>query len=58
MQQKYQYDLFLILQDVVRKIENSQTDQRDKPKKDVVIADCGSEPIAEPFSVAKEDATE
>ncbi|KAK6630106.1 hypothetical protein RUM43_005053 [Polyplax serrata] len=44
--------------DVVRKIENSQTDQRDKPKKDVVIADCGSEPIAEPFSVAKEDATE
>ncbi|XP_076764055.1 peptidylprolyl isomerase B (cyclophilin B) isoform X1 [Xylocopa sonorina] len=44
--------------DVVRKIENVSTDTRDKPTKDVVIADCGAEEIAEPFSVSKEDATD
>ncbi|XP_076379246.1 peptidylprolyl isomerase B (cyclophilin B) [Megalopta genalis] len=42
--------------DVVRKIENVGTDTRDKPTKDVVIADSGAEVIAEPFSVSKEDA--
>ncbi|KAL7303458.1 peptidyl-prolyl cis-trans isomerase 5 [Trichogramma pretiosum] len=42
--------------DVVRKIESTQTDSRDKPKKDVVIADCGAEVVAEPFSVSKDDA--
>lgn len=43
---------------VVRKIEAVGTDSRDKPKVDVVIADCGSIPVAEPFSVDKADAEE
>ncbi|XP_076171364.1 peptidylprolyl isomerase B (cyclophilin B) isoform X1 [Ptiloglossa arizonensis] len=43
--------------DVVRKIENVSTDTRDKPTKDVVIADSGAEIVGEPFSVSKEDAT-
>lgn len=45
-------------QDVVRKIESLSTDSRDKPSKEVKIADCGAETIEEPFSVAKEDATD
>lgn len=44
--------------DVVRKIENTKTDNRDKPVKDVTIANCGSETVPEPFSVTKEDATD
>ncbi|XP_054000670.1 peptidyl-prolyl cis-trans isomerase 5 isoform X2 [Hylaeus anthracinus] len=44
--------------DVVRKIEKVSTDTRDRPTKDVVIADCGAEVVAEPFSVSKEDATD
>lgn len=44
--------------DVVRKIENSKTDSRDRPAEDVVIADCGHEAVPEPFGVAKEDARE
>jgi peptidyl-prolyl cis-trans isomerase B (cyclophilin B) len=43
---------------VVRKIESSKTDGRDKPEKDVVIADSGTLPVAEPFSVEKADAEE
>ncbi|KAJ6636390.1 Peptidyl-prolyl cis-trans isomerase B [Pseudolycoriella hygida] len=43
---------------VVRKIESTATDSRDKPTKDVVIADCGSIDVPEPFSVDKTDATE
>lgn len=43
---------------VVRKIEALATDSRDKPTKDVVIADSGSIPVAEPFSVEKADAEE
>jgi len=43
--------------DVVRKIESGKTDGRDKPAQDVVIVDCGSEPV-EPFAVEKEDAKE
>lgn len=43
---------------VVRKIESTKTDNRDKPSEDVVIADCGSETVDEPFSVSKDDATE
>lgn len=43
---------------VVRKIENSKTDTRDKPEKDVVIAECGVIEVKESFSVTKEDATE
>ncbi|KAI9577873.1 peptidyl-prolyl cis-trans isomerase 5 [Glossina fuscipes] len=44
--------------DVVRKIENTQTDGRDRPAKDVVITNCGALLVSEPFSVAKADATE
>jgi len=44
--------------DIVRKIESTKTDGRDKPEKDVTISNCGSEPIPEPYSVAKEDAEE
>ncbi|GLH06190.1 Peptidyl-prolyl cis-trans isomerase [Gryllus bimaculatus] len=44
--------------DIVRKIEMSKTDARDRPEEDVVIADCGSETISEPFQVSKDDATE
>ncbi|XP_060832158.1 peptidyl-prolyl cis-trans isomerase 5 [Bombus pascuorum] len=44
--------------DVVRKIENVNTDTRDRPTKDVVIADCDAEIVAEPFSVSKESATD
>ncbi|XP_043261617.1 peptidyl-prolyl cis-trans isomerase 5 [Colletes gigas] len=44
--------------DLVRKIENVNTDTRDRPTKDVVIADCGAEVVNEPFSVSKEDAAE
>ncbi|XP_046662627.1 peptidyl-prolyl cis-trans isomerase B [Homalodisca vitripennis] len=42
----------------IRKIENSETDSRDKPKKDVVIVDAGVEEVAEPFAVEKADAEE
>ncbi|RLU27306.1 hypothetical protein DMN91_001107, partial [Ooceraea biroi] len=44
--------------DVVRKIEQTSTDSRDKPEKDVIIADSGAETVAEPFSVSKDDATD
>lgn len=43
---------------VVRKIEASKTDNRDKPAKDVVIADCGTLPVEKPFAVEKADADE
>jgi len=42
--------------DVIRKIEKTKTDQRDRPVKDIVIVDSGSIPVPEPFSVAKKDA--
>jgi hypothetical protein len=48
----------LIFQDVIRKIENTKTDSRDRPVNDVTIVDCGAEEVSEPFSVSKEDATE
>ena len=44
--------------DVVRKIEGTKTDGRDKPAADVVIADCGSETVDTPFAVEKADATQ
>jgi len=44
--------------DIVRKVESNKTDGRDKPVKEVKIVDCGAEELAEPFAVAKEDATE
>jgi len=43
---------------VVRQVEATPTDERDKPKADVVIVDCGTLPVAEPFSVMREDATD
>lgn len=44
--------------DVVRKIEKMKTDGRDRPEKDVVIADSGSIDVPEPFAVAKEASEE
>merc|ERR1712243_173313 len=37
--------------DVVRAIEKTKTDGRDRPVAEVVIADCGAEEVAEPFAV-------
>lgn len=45
-------------QDVVRKIESSATDNRDRPSKDVRISDCGTEVVEKPFAVSKGDAEE
>uniref|UniRef100_T1JDY4 Peptidyl-prolyl cis-trans isomerase n=1 Tax=Strigamia maritima TaxID=126957 RepID=T1JDY4_STRMM len=44
--------------DVVREIESTKTNSRDKPAKDVVIVDCGHEVVSEPFTVSRDDATE
>ncbi|XP_075064317.1 peptidyl-prolyl cis-trans isomerase B [Mixophyes fleayi] len=41
-------------EDVVRKIEATKTDARDKPLKDVVIVDCGKIDVDKPFGIAKE----
>uniref|UniRef100_A0A3B4B2Z7 Peptidyl-prolyl cis-trans isomerase n=1 Tax=Periophthalmus magnuspinnatus TaxID=409849 RepID=A0A3B4B2Z7_9GOBI len=43
--------------DVVKKIESTKTDGRDKPLKDVVISDCGTLPVDKPFGVTKEGVT-
>ncbi|XP_053741428.1 peptidyl-prolyl cis-trans isomerase B [Synchiropus splendidus] len=40
--------------DVVRKIEGTTTDSRDRPLKDVIIHDCGKIEVEKPFAVAKE----
>jgi peptidyl-prolyl cis-trans isomerase B (cyclophilin B) len=45
-----------VLQDIVRKIEQTRTNSRDKPEKDIVVANSGAATIAEPFSVSKDDA--
>lgn len=42
------------LQDVVKKIEGTKTDGRDKPLKDVSIHDCGKIEVEKPFAIAKE----
>lgn len=42
--------------DVVNKIEQTKTGSNDRPEKDVVIKDCGSLEVEEPFAVAKEPA--
>jgi peptidyl-prolyl cis-trans isomerase B (cyclophilin B) len=44
--------------DVVRKIEATKTDGRDKPAEDVTIFNCGAEEIPEPYSVDKADVEE
>ncbi|XP_073454515.1 peptidyl-prolyl cis-trans isomerase B [Aquarana catesbeiana] len=41
-------------EDVVRKIESTKADSRDKPLKDVVIVDCGKIEVEKPFGIAKE----
>ena len=38
-------------QDVVAKIEKTEKEAGDKPKKDVVIKDCGVLEVDEPFSI-------
>lgn len=43
---------------VVRKIESTKTGRQDRPEKDVVIADCGSLPVEEPFAVEKAPSEE
>lgn len=40
--------------DVVRKIEGTKTDTRDKPLKDVIISKCGTLPLEKAFAVSKE----
>ncbi|KAM4036152.1 peptidyl-prolyl cis-trans isomerase B [Anomaloglossus baeobatrachus] len=40
--------------DVVRQIESTKTDSRDKPLKDVVIVNCGKIDVEKPFGIAKE----
>uniref|UniRef100_A0A8C2HUB1 Peptidyl-prolyl cis-trans isomerase n=1 Tax=Cyprinus carpio TaxID=7962 RepID=A0A8C2HUB1_CYPCA len=40
--------------DVVRKIESTKTDGRDKPLKDVIIHDSGKIEVEKPFAIAKE----
>ncbi|VCX36671.1 unnamed protein product, partial [Gulo gulo] len=40
--------------EVVRKVESTKTDSRDKPLKDVTIADCGKIEVEKPFAIAKE----
>ncbi len=42
--------------DVVRKIENAETDANDKPHKEIVIAKCGKLAVATPFVVEKASA--
>jgi peptidyl-prolyl cis-trans isomerase B (cyclophilin B) len=44
--------------DVIRKVEATKTDGRDKPAKDVVIADSGSIPVDTPFAVDKAPSVE
>ncbi len=39
-------------------MEAVKTDGRDRPTKDVIIADCGAEVVDQPFAVSKDDATE
>ena len=41
---------------LTKKVEATQTDARDKPLKDVIIAGTHVSEVAEPYSVAKADA--
>merc|ERR1712156_744045 len=44
--------------DVVKKVEANPTGTQDRPKKEVLISDCGEIEVAEPFSVEKADAVD
>merc|ERR1711977_720731 len=41
---------------VVKTVEKNPTGAQDKPKKEVIITDCGELEVAEPFAVEKVDA--
>jgi hypothetical protein len=41
------------LKKVVRTIESTETTDRDKPKQDVTIVDCGILPVEQPYAVEK-----
>ena len=42
---------------MVRKVDSTKTDGRDRPAKGVKIVDCGGEKVASPFAVDLADAT-
>jgi len=44
--------------DVIKTIEKNPTGGQDKPKKEVVITDCGVIEVPEPFAVDKDDAVD
>ena len=44
----------LFVQDIVKKIENTQTDNRDRPLQRVEIAESGIIPVEKPFDVTKD----
>merc|ERR1712117_591073 len=44
--------------DVVKKVEANPTGGQDRPKKEVLISDCGELEVAEPFAVEKADAVD
>ncbi|XP_066958316.1 peptidyl-prolyl cis-trans isomerase 5-like [Macrobrachium rosenbergii] len=44
--------------DVVKAIENTQTDGRDRPVNEVKIVDSGEDAVEQPFAVARSDAIE
>ena len=43
---------------VVKTVESNPTGAQDRPKKEVVISDCGELEVAEPFAVDKADAVD
>merc|ERR1712226_72167 len=43
---------------VIRQVENTRTDARDRPAKDVKIVECHTVEVSEPYSVAKADASD
>merc|ERR1711981_832206 len=43
---------------VVKTVEKNPTGAQDKPKKEVIITDCGELEVAEPFAVEKVDAVD
>ncbi|KAG0727293.1 Peptidyl-prolyl cis-trans isomerase B [Chionoecetes opilio] len=43
---------------LIRRIEAGPTSEKDRPAKEVKIADCGGDLLTTPFSASKEDASE
>ncbi len=43
----------LLFQDVIRKIEATETGRNDRPVDDVAIQDSGELPVEKPFNVEK-----